>query len=273
MTTSSAWPSLSDLPEELLWQTFLRLTDGARHLCAIMSVCRAWYRIVDNSLWRAAYARGGWLSPGQVACAEQQEENDQDPDFWRAAYRDARISVAWCVANQHLPLSAAVDEAFCARLRALLPHGSRVAAFDVTNSPLPTDLNQFNAVCLASMNTFVYDKAKAGDELANYVDNGGGVVLCGYTLCGCPPTGRWCSYAQSDWRRPSEYSPVACEQSLQVLTGLCIDSASVLSDHALLRGAGRLAFARQSERDYYASYRCGLVWVSNENRRRTRHTA
>ncbi|CAH6420600.1 F-box protein [uncultured virus] len=226
--------SIELLPAELLLLVFEGLTDDARQLCStLMLVCRRWNRIgADDSLWRTAYARRGWLLPASIA------NHAREPDFWRLAYLHAGMRVACLVAYVY----GGVDQRFWEQLEWLLPRGSRLSVVDLTNTALALDLHQFDAVFLFSANTFFNSHDQLGDALAQYVDNGGGVVLSGFAVCGCSPRGAWAAPMYGcgncfDCR--GDYCPIACLQSVR-LGRLCIDSASVAVDHPLLRGVGRL---------------------------------
>jgi hypothetical protein len=55
-----------------------------------------------------------------------------------------------------------------------------------------------------SHNSYFNNPEQLGDRLADYVDNMGGVVITGYTCCGCSLAGRW---------RYGGYDPLIPQQS------------------------------------------------------------
>ncbi|CAH6420604.1 F-box protein [uncultured virus] len=219
------------LPTELLLLVFHGLTDDARQLCSVRSVCRRWNQLAaDDLLWRVAYARRGWLLPASSA------NHARESDFWRLAYRHAGVRVACLVTHGY----RGVDRRFWDRLEWLLPRGSRLSVVDLTNTALARDLHQFDAVFLFSGNKFFDTPDKLGDALAQYVDSGGGVVLSGFAVCTYCPRGAWAtSISPESSTCRSEYCPIVCCQSVRSGRA-CIDSESVACDHPLLRGVGRL---------------------------------
>lgn len=213
---------IADLPEELLWAVLVWLGDW-EDLAVAACTCRSWNRIVDEPLWRHAYANRGWSAPSVV------------PPCWRTAFKEGGGEFACLMSS-----CSDTEDGFLCRLLASLGAAAKLKTFDLLLDPLP-DLSKFDAVVLIAGGTFLERVDGLGDALADYVDAGGGVVLSCYALCGFPPTGRWCTCGHHvfTWL-PGDYSPMINKTSYG-RSALRMDPDCDVR-HPLLCNVGSLSF-------------------------------
>lgn len=215
--------SLATLPDEVLFHILSFL--DARNLSHVQLVCSQMRHCAsDESLWKSlsaqdfAQERGiGWL--------EKLKAPDQP---WSRLYRQlAGCKFLVIFSGDHARGPVAMD----ALERDLKEHGlPQVAVMNgAQTQPTPDMLREYAAVMVTSDNAFMKDNRALGSLMAQYVDDGHGVVIGGFVACGCPITGRW----------EGDYDPISPAQSMrtdQPVMEVVVPDHPVLANVRCLRG-------------------------------------
>jgi len=162
---------LSLFPEEiLLYLISLLDTSDLHNTCMVSTV---WRRLCeDEFIYRSICGKKFPCLRGDI--------HPPYEDTWRHFYtaRKARFAVIGGPVSQ----AACMDD-ICSKLRAAgLPHVDGI--FAQKRIPTLTELQKYCAVLVYSYNSSAFlDGSLMGDLLADYVDNGGGVVVTVFTNC------------------------------------------------------------------------------------------
>ncbi|CEM17323.1 unnamed protein product [Vitrella brassicaformis CCMP3155] len=135
---------------------------------------------------------------------------------------------AGCIALRRSRVDDIIDK--------LHSHGLPVDSWDAAALNLPRGLlrGNYDAVLLWTADDTFCDRKRLGDELADYVDAGGGVV-CMYVEPGTQPSGRWLR---------EEYHPL---EHVSITTGRHLGIGKIhRGQHPILSGVGDFRGGRQS---------------------------
>lgn len=170
--------SVQDLPPEIFFRIFAFLP--ARDLAASVSrVCVYWQSFsADECLWKFhCLNRWGYWKQAQAKIG------DQDVSWLNFfKFNCIRSNLSFLVLGAEG--GGATDERLLDVQKKLKLGGLvNVDIFNVrTHTPTPDFLSSYNAVMFFSYHGF--DQISIGNMLAEFVDNGGGVVFCAYANCG-----------------------------------------------------------------------------------------
>jgi len=169
--TKHMWDMLALFPDEILLQvlSFLSVND-LYNTCLVNSV---WKRLCEDEFIFKAVCKNNY--PCLRGASKPPFE-----ETWRRFYTTRKA--AFCVLGGPTSQASCMED-ICMKLRAAgLPHVDGI--FAQKRIPTLEELQRYCAVLVYSYNSSAFlDGSQMGDLLADYVDNGGGVVVTVFTNC------------------------------------------------------------------------------------------
>jgi len=209
-----------NFPPEIIFRIFTHLS-AQDLLLSVSRVCSLWYAFSkDDPLWRPLCLRS-W---GYLKRTIDQLSNPTIPwmDFFRSSFDKSNLSFLVIGAEGGGDKDERLED-----VKAKLI-SSGIGSVDTFNARIKTPtcdlLGKYNAVLFFSYHGF--NQHELGNLLAQYVDDGGGVVIGTYSNCGRGNRleGRWCDFG---------YDPISLGSTSRTKA---LSIGKSIPNHPILRG-------------------------------------